>query len=109
MPDNIVSIEPSPPLHSPEREAEIYESSRKTTRSSTAKTADQAAEIQALRARVERLERLIAPRRPADVIGNAVKVMRIATGETEALPTDDAKDGQRRRWAKKGARRGPRA
>jgi hypothetical protein len=32
-------------------------------------------------------------RRPADVIGNAVKVMRIATGEeTENLPADDGKD-----------------
>jgi hypothetical protein len=31
--------------------------------------------------------------RPADVIGNAVKVMRIATGEeTEDLRTDDGKD-----------------
>ena len=32
-------------------------------------------------------------KRPADVIGNAVKVMRIATGEeTETLPADDGKD-----------------
>jgi hypothetical protein len=32
-------------------------------------------------------------KRPADVIGNAVKVMRIATGvETEILPADDGKD-----------------
>jgi hypothetical protein len=31
-------------------------------------------------------------RRPADVIGNAVKVMRIATGEE----TDDVKDGRQR-------------
>jgi hypothetical protein len=32
-------------------------------------------------------------KRPADVIGNAVSVMRIATGEeTENLPTDDGKD-----------------
>ena len=32
-------------------------------------------------------------KRPADVIGNAVKVMRIATGEeTEDLPPDDGKD-----------------
>ena len=31
-------------------------------------------------------------KRPADVIGNAVKVMRIATGEeTEELDTDSAK------------------
>jgi hypothetical protein len=33
-------------------------------------------------------------KRPADVIGNAVKVMRIATGEeTETLPADDGKEG----------------
>lgn len=32
-------------------------------------------------------------KRPADVIGNAVRVMRIATGdETEAAPIDDGKD-----------------
>jgi acyl-CoA reductase-like NAD-dependent aldehyde dehydrogenase len=32
-------------------------------------------------------------KRPADVIGNAVKVMRIATGEeAETLPPDDGKD-----------------
>ena len=32
-------------------------------------------------------------KRPADVIGNAVKVMRIATGEeSDNLPTDDGKD-----------------
>lgn len=31
-------------------------------------------------------------KRPADVIGNAVKVMRIATGEEEEFPTDDGKD-----------------
>jgi hypothetical protein len=32
-------------------------------------------------------------KRPADVIGNAVHVMRIATGEeTETLPADDGKD-----------------
>ncbi len=32
-------------------------------------------------------------KRPADVIGNAVKVMRIATGEeTEDLAPDDGKD-----------------
>lgn len=32
-------------------------------------------------------------RRPADVIGNAVHVMRLATGEiTEALPDDEGKD-----------------
>jgi hypothetical protein len=31
-------------------------------------------------------------KRPADVIGNAVKVMRIATGEEEDAKTDDGKD-----------------
>jgi hypothetical protein len=32
-------------------------------------------------------------KRPADVIGNAVKVMRIATGEeSETLPADGGKD-----------------
>jgi hypothetical protein len=32
-------------------------------------------------------------KRPADVIGNAVKVMRIATGEEqEEFPADDGKD-----------------
>jgi hypothetical protein len=31
-------------------------------------------------------------KRPADVIGNAVKVMRIATGEEEDFPSDDGKD-----------------
>ena len=31
-------------------------------------------------------------KRPADVIGNAVKVMKIATGEDEEALTDDGKD-----------------
>jgi hypothetical protein len=31
-------------------------------------------------------------KRPADVIGNAVKVMKIATGEETDEPTDDGKD-----------------
>jgi hypothetical protein len=31
-------------------------------------------------------------KRPADVIGNAVKVMRIATGEEEDAVADDGKD-----------------
>ena len=31
-------------------------------------------------------------KRPADVIGNAVRVMRIATGEEEEALTDDGKD-----------------
>jgi hypothetical protein len=35
-------------------------------------------------------------KRPADVIGNAVKVMRIATGEeTETVPPGDGKDDAR--------------
>ena len=31
-------------------------------------------------------------KRPADVIGNAVKVMRIATGEESDTPVDDGKN-----------------
>jgi len=31
-------------------------------------------------------------RRPADVIGNAVHVMRVLTGEIEDAPEDDGKD-----------------
>jgi hypothetical protein len=31
-------------------------------------------------------------RRPADVIGNAVHVMRIATGQIEGVSTDDGKN-----------------
>jgi hypothetical protein len=31
-------------------------------------------------------------KRPADVIGNAVKVMRIATGEIEDVTTDESKN-----------------
>ncbi len=42
-------------------------------------------------------------KRPADVIGNAVKVMRILTGEeTETLPTDDGKDAAAVALGKKG-------
>ncbi len=42
-------------------------------------------------------------KRPADVIGNAVKVMRIATGEeTESLPIDDGKDPAAKALGKKG-------
>lgn len=42
-------------------------------------------------------------RRPADVISNAVKVMRIATSEeTETLPADDGKDPAARALGKKG-------
>jgi hypothetical protein len=42
-------------------------------------------------------------RRPADVISNAVKVMRIATGEeAENLPADDGKDPAAKALGKKG-------
>ena len=42
-------------------------------------------------------------RRPADVIGNAVKVMRIATGdEPEDLGADDGKDPAAKALGKKG-------
>jgi hypothetical protein len=42
-------------------------------------------------------------KRPADVIGNAVRVMRIATGEeSETLPEDDGKDPAAKALGKKG-------
>jgi hypothetical protein len=42
-------------------------------------------------------------RRPTDVVGNAVKVMRILTGEeTETLPADDGKDPAAKALGKKG-------
>jgi hypothetical protein len=41
-------------------------------------------------------------KRPADVIGNAVKVMRIATGEESDTPTDDGKDPAAKALGKKG-------
>jgi hypothetical protein len=42
-------------------------------------------------------------KRPADVIGNAVKIMRIATGEeVETLPADDGKDPAAKALGKKG-------
>ena len=42
-------------------------------------------------------------RRPADVISNAVRVMRIATGEeTESLTADDGKDPAAKSLGKKG-------
>lgn len=43
-------------------------------------------------------------KRPADVIGNAVRVMRIATGEETDNVTDDGKDLPRRRSARRAAR-----
>jgi hypothetical protein len=73
MPD-VVNIGPPAFKLPPEREREIYESSMKTGRKIAnaivlgidtavdARTADQASEIAALKARVERLERLLAPR-----------------------------------------------
>lgn len=42
-------------------------------------------------------------KRPADVIGNAVHVMRIATGEIEeGTPVDDGKDPAAKALGKKG-------
>jgi hypothetical protein len=41
-------------------------------------------------------------KRPADVIGNAVHVMRIATGEVEETIPDDGKDPAAKALGKKG-------
>jgi len=41
-------------------------------------------------------------KRPADAIGNAVKVMRIATGEEEDTVEDDGKDPAAKALGKKG-------
>jgi hypothetical protein len=42
-------------------------------------------------------------KRPADVIGNAVRVMRIATGEIEEVtPVDDGKDPAAKALGKRG-------
>ena len=43
-------------------------------------------------------------KRPADVIGNAVKVMRIATGEEEEEYEDDGKDPAAKALGKKGGK-----
>ena len=43
-------------------------------------------------------------KRPADVIGNAVKVMRIATGEEGELPFDDGKDKSAQSLGQRGGR-----
>ena len=43
-------------------------------------------------------------KRPADVIGNAVKVMRIATGEAEEEFEDDGKDPAAKELGAKGGR-----
>lgn len=44
-------------------------------------------------------------KRPADVIGNAVRVMRIATGEEEETVTDDGKDPAAKELGAKGGRK----
>ncbi len=41
-------------------------------------------------------------KRPADVIGNAIKVARIATGEEEETLTDDGKDKAAVRLGRRG-------
>ena len=46
----------------------------------------------------------LGQRRPADVIGNAVKVMRIATGEAEEEFEDDGKDPVAKALGAKGGR-----
>jgi hypothetical protein len=43
-------------------------------------------------------------KRPADVIGNAVKVMRIATGEEYEFPLDDGKDKAAQSLGQRGGR-----
>jgi hypothetical protein len=44
-------------------------------------------------------------KRPADVIGNAVKVMRIATGEEEDTVIDDGKDPAAKALGAKGGKK----
>lgn len=44
-------------------------------------------------------------KRPADVIGNAVKVMRIATGEEEETVIDDGKDAAAKELGRKGGKK----
>lgn len=43
-------------------------------------------------------------KRPADVIGNAVKIARIATGEEEDFPPDDGKDKAAQQLGRKGGK-----
>lgn len=43
-------------------------------------------------------------KRPADVIGNAVKVARIATGEDAYTPEDDGKDKDAQALGRKGGK-----
>jgi hypothetical protein len=45
-------------------------------------------------------------KRPADVIGNAVHVMKILTGETEETIPDDGRTQPQRRSERRAARRG---
>jgi hypothetical protein len=46
-------------------------------------------------------------KRPADVIGNAVRVMRIATGEeTDPLPADDGKNRAAQELGRLGGKKG---
>jgi len=44
-------------------------------------------------------------KRPADVIGNAVRVMRIATGEEEDAVQDDGKNAAAKELGAKGGRK----
>ena len=44
-------------------------------------------------------------KRPADVIGNAVKVMRIATGEEAEELDDDGKDAAAKELGRKGGKK----
>jgi hypothetical protein len=44
-------------------------------------------------------------KRPADVIGNAVKIMRIATGEDEDTVIDDGKDPAAKALGAKGGKK----
>ena len=43
-------------------------------------------------------------KRPADVIGNAVRVMQIATGEVEEAEADDGKDKAAQEMGRKGGK-----
>jgi hypothetical protein len=43
-------------------------------------------------------------KRPADVIGNAVKIARIATGEDTDVPADDGKDKAAQEMGRKGGK-----
>lgn len=44
------------------------------------------------------------PNRPRDVVGNAVRVAQIATGEVEEVPEDDGKDKAAQAMGKKGGK-----